>query len=150
MSATSGFFTEQRLELPFEDYIIIGIPDVIQIENGIVNILDWKTNRKGIRFKSMYDVSANKTKKLKYPLSAIDDVNGQHYTIQLSLYMWMILQLRPDLKPGTLSIKWIQDMKVKKSFDVPYMEKEVSNLIKWYIKDLKLKEETNNCKELQF
>jgi hypothetical protein len=41
-------------------------------------------------------------------------------------------------------------MKVKKSYEVPYMEKEVSDLIKWYIKDLRLKQEINKCKELQY
>jgi hypothetical protein len=52
-------------------------------------------------------MALNQNKKMLYPLSAIDDVNGQHYTLQLSLYMWMILQIRPDLKPGKLKISWV-------------------------------------------
>lgn len=64
--------------------------------------------------------------------------------------MWMILQLRPDLKPGTLKISWVQDMKVKKSFEVPYLEDEVKNLIPWYIKDLRLKQEMEKCKEIRY
>lgn len=83
-----------------------------------------------------------------YPLSTIDDVNGQHYTLQLSLYMWMILQIRPDLKPGKLKISWMQDGRMKKQFDVPYMKTEVENLIKWYIRDLKTKEEMKKCNTL--
>lgn len=62
----------------------------------------------------------------------------------------MILQLRPDLKPGTLNISWVQDMRVKKSFEVPYMEAEVNQLIQWYIKDMQLKQEMDKCKEIQY
>ena len=150
MQASEGLFSEQRLELPIEDFTIVGIPDVIHIKDGVVSIVDWKTSKKGIRFKSNYDMAAKKTKKMKFPLTQLDDVNGQHYTLQLSLYMWMILQLRPDLKPGTLKISWVQDMKVKKSFEVPYLEDEVKNLIPWYIKDLKLKQEMEKCKEIRY
>jgi hypothetical protein len=64
--------------------------------------------------------------------------------------MWMILQLRPDLKPGTLNISWVQDMRVKKSFEVPYMEDEINQLIQWYIKDIRLKQEMDKCKEIQY
>lgn len=150
MQASEGLFSEQRLELPIEDFTIVGIPDVIHIKDGVVSIVDWKTSKKGIRFKSNYDMAAKKTKKMKFPLTQLDDVNGQHYTLQLSLYMWMILQLRPDLKPGTLKISWVQDMKVKKSFEVPYLEDEVKSLIPWYIKDLKLKQEMEKCKEIRY
>lgn len=149
-TAQEGLFVENRLELPIDDFIIIGIPDLIKIENGVVHCWDWKTSKKGIRFKSNYDLAAKKTRRLKFPLHGIDDVNGQHYTLQLSLYMWMILQLRPDLKPGTLNISWVQDMRVKKSFEVPYMKDEVDKLIQWYIKDLKLKQEMDKCREIQY
>lgn len=64
--------------------------------------------------------------------------------------MWMILQLRPDLKPGTLNISWVQDMRVKKSFEVPYMKDEINQLIQWYIKDIRLKQEMDKCKEIQY
>jgi hypothetical protein len=150
LNAKEGLFVENKLELPVEEFVIIGIPDLVKIENGVVHCWDWKTSKKGIRFKSNYDLAAKKNRKLKFPLHGIDDVNGQHYTLQLSLYMWMILQLRPDLKPGTLNISWVQDMRVKKSFEVPYMEAEVNQLIQWYIKDMRLKQEMDKCKEIQY
>lgn len=148
--AESGVFVEKRLELEIDSFNMIGVPDVIQIEDGVVNLIDWKTAKKGIKFKSHYDMALNQNKKMLYPLSAIDDVNGQHYTLQLSLYMWMILQIRPDLKPGKLKISWVQDGRIKKNFEVPYMKAEVENLVKWYIRDLKTKEEMKKCNTLQF
>lgn len=81
MKASEGLFSEQRLELPIEDFTIVGIPDVIHIKDGVVSIVDWKTSKKGIRFKSNYDMAAKKTKKMKFPLTQLDDVNGQHYTL---------------------------------------------------------------------
>ena len=139
LNAKEGLFVENRLELPIEEFVIIGIPDLVKIENGVVHCWDWKTSKKGIRFKSNYDLSAKKNRKLKFPLHGIDDVNGQHYTLQLSLYMWMILQLRPDLKPGKLSIAHIKDMKIYHIYDVEYLEKDIEKLIKWHVKSLKLK-----------
>lgn len=150
LTTQHGVFVEKRLELEVDPFIMVGIPDIIHIDNGVVNLIDWKTAKKGIKFKSHYDMALNQNKKMLYPLSSIDDVNGQHYTLQLSLYMWMILQIRPDLKPGTLKISWIQDGKLKKSFEVPYMKSEVENLIKWYVRDLKTKMEMQKCNTLQF
>ena len=70
--------------------MLIGIPDCFIIHDGVVDIIDWKTNDK-LSFKSIFEVSKGKTKKLKYPLSSLDDCNGIHYQLQLSLYMWMLL-----------------------------------------------------------
>ena len=41
-------------------------------------------------------------------------------------------------------------MRVKKSFEVPYMEAEVNQLIQWYMKDIRLKQEMDKCKEIQY
>jgi hypothetical protein len=53
--------------------------------------------------------------------------------------MWMILKLRPDLKPGKLQIVHIKDMKIRNVYDVEYLEKDIEKLIKWHVKSLKLK-----------
>ena len=46
-------------------------------------ILDFKSN-KDLQFESKYH------KKMKVPLHKLDDVNGQHYYIQLSIYKYLI------------------------------------------------------------
>jgi hypothetical protein len=76
LQAQDGLFVENRLEFPVEEFTVIGIPDLVKIEKGLVHIIDWKTSKKGIRFKSNYDLAAKKTRRLKFPLQAIDDVNG--------------------------------------------------------------------------
>ena len=64
--------------------------------------------------------------------------------------MWMLLKLRPDLKPGKLKLVWIKDYKAKKVFEVEYLEKEVDTLLKWHLKSIKLKKETDKCKEIKY
>lgn len=131
-----------------DEYQLVGIADLIQIHDGIVDIIDWKTDEDGIKFKSHFDVAKKHSKKMKYPLTKYDDVNGIHYQLQLSIYAWIIKQLRPDLQIGKLKICWVKDMKLKKVFEVEYLEEDVEKLLKWHLKSVKLKQETNKCKEL--
>lgn len=70
------------MELPLdEEFKLIGIADLISIKDGIVTIIDWKTDEDGIKFKSYYDVAKRHGKKLKYPMSKLDDINGVHYQL---------------------------------------------------------------------
>lgn len=149
--AQGGLFPEQRIEVSLNDeYQLVGIADLIDIHDGVVDIIDWKTDDDGIKFKSHYDVAKKQAKKLKYPISKLDDVNGIHYQLQLSIYMNMVLKLRPDLKPGKLKLVWIKDMKVKKVYEVEYLDKEVEQLLKWHLKSTKLKSETLKCREINY
>ena len=151
LMSEGGLFPEQRMEIPLdEEFQLVGIADLISIKDGIVTIIDWKTDEDGIKFKSYYDVAKKHGKKLKYPLSKLDDINGVHYQLQLSIYMYMILKIRPDLKPGKLKIVWLKDKKVRKVYEVEYLEKEVEQLLKWYLKSTKLKIETEKCREKKY
>lgn len=151
LMSDGGLFPEQRMEIPLDDeFQLVGIADLISIKDGIVNIIDWKTDEDGIKFKSYYDVAKKHGKKLKYPMSKLDDINGVHYQLQLSIYMYMLLKLRPDLKPGKLKIVWLKDMKVRKVYEVEYLEKEVERLLAWYLKSTKLKIETEKCRERKY
>lgn len=151
LTASSGLFPEQRMELLVDDEVnLIGIADMISIKDGIVNCIDWKTDEDGIKFKSRYDMSKKSTKRLKYPMQKFEDCSGVNYQLQLSLYMWMILKLRPDLKPGKLQIAHIKDMKINHIYDVEYLEKDIEKLIKWHVKSLKLKQKTMECREIEY
>lgn len=151
LTAPSGLFPEQRMEIAVdEDVTLIGIADMISIKDGVVSCLDWKTDEEGIKFKSRYDMAKKSSKRLKYPLCAFEDCSGINYQLQLSLYMWMILKLRPDLKPGKLQIVHIKDMKINHVYDVEYLEKDIDKLIKWHVKSLKLKQKTMECREIEY
>lgn len=64
--------------------------------------------------------------------------------------MWMILKLRPDLKPGKLKIVWVKDNKIKKTFEVEYLDKDVDTLLKWHVRNLNLEKEFQKCREIEY
>ena len=81
---------------------ICGQSDLVEIVNGVVNIIDYKTNKKISR--ESYKNWEGKSKKLYSPLSHLDDCEFNHYALQLSMYMYIILKHNHKLKPGKMSI----------------------------------------------
>ena len=130
---------------------ICGQADYVDIVNGKVNIMDYKTNKeiKERGFKSWDGIYA----KLNPPMSHIEDCNLMHYTLQMSIYMYIILKHNPTLSPGTLTLQHIlferdgQDkygypitkyaengdpvVKEVVKYEVPYMKEEVLTMINW-------------------
>ncbi len=141
---------------------ICGQSDLVEICNGEVHIVDYKTNKeiKIESFKNWEGIS----QKMSHPLAHLDDCNLNHYNIQLSLYMYMILKHNPKLKPGTLTIHHVifeeEDQKDKYGYpitkrlldgspvvkeiiqyDLPYLKDEVLSLLSW-LKDNRYKLKT--------
>lgn len=133
---------------------ICGQADRVEIVNGQIDIYDFKTNKKIDQnsYVSWDGISA----KMLDPISHIEDCNLQHYSLQLSFYMYMILKHNPNLKPGVMFLHHILfetegeddygypinkkdengDPIVKEvvPYAVPYLRDEVISLIN-YIKD---------------
>ena len=85
-------------------------------------ILDFKSN-KDLQFESKYH------KKMKVPLHKLDDVNGQHYYIQLSIYKYLI-EKYTDIKVDELFIVYFNiNANDYEIIPIPYMEKEVKNIL---------------------
>lgn len=129
---------------------ICGQSDLVEVVNGYVNITDYKTNKeiKKEGFKSW-----DGTKKMLAPFRHLDDCNLMHYTIQLSMYMYIILKHNPKLKPGRLLLHHIKfeeqdrdkfDNPVYKidsqgnfvvteviPYELPYLKNECVSVINW-------------------
>ena len=84
---------------------ICGQSDLVEVVNGCVNIIDYKTNKE-IKTESYKDWEGV-SEKLLPPLSNLDDCNFNHYCLQLSIYMYMILKHNPKLQPGRMFIHHI-------------------------------------------
>jgi ATP-dependent exoDNAse (exonuclease V) beta subunit len=84
---------------------ICGQSDLVEVVNGKVNIIDYKTNKE-IKRESYVDWEG-KSEKMMTPLDSLDDCNLNHYALQLSIYMYMILKHNPKLKPGHIFIHHI-------------------------------------------
>ena len=132
---------------------ICGQSDLVEVANGEVHITDYKTNKeiKSESFKNWEGIS----QKMKQPVSHLDDCNLNHYNLQLSIYMYMILKHNPKLKPGKLIIHHIlfEEEEEKDKFgypilktdadnnpiikeivpyELPYLKDEVVAIINWY------------------
>ena len=132
---------------------ICGQSDLVEVANGLVHITDYKTNKeiKAESFKNWEGIS----QKMLPPVSHLDDCNLNHYNLQLSIYMFMILKHNPTLKPGDLIIHHIlfEEEEEKDEFGypiskldeqgnpivkdivqykLPYLKDEVLSLLAWY------------------
>ena len=129
---------------------LCGQSDLVTVMDGKINILDYKTNKE-IK-KESYVNWEGKSQKMLGPLVHLDDCNYNHYALQLSTYMYIMLKHNPKLKPGKLILHHVlffeegldelgapiiaRDINgepiVKKivPYEVPYMKDEVISLIK--------------------
>jgi hypothetical protein len=129
---------------------LCGQADYIEVVNGKVNILDFKTNKE-IKTESFVNWEGF-SDKMSAPLHHLDDCNMNHYNIQMSLYLYMILKHNPNLKPGKLTIRHVQFKTSGEDeygyplmllddnnnpvvdnivdYELPYLKPEVNNLIK--------------------
>jgi ATP-dependent exoDNAse (exonuclease V) beta subunit len=84
---------------------LCGQSDLVEVVNGRVNIIDYKTNKeiKTESFKNWEGMS----EKMLEPVQHLDDCNFNHYALQLSVYMYIILKHNPKLQAGKIFIHHI-------------------------------------------
>lgn len=146
---TDGVYPEHLVYLKSAG--LCGQSDLVEVIDGHVHITDYKTNKE-IKTEG-YTNWQGVTQKMLAPVSHLDDCNLNHYTLQLSMYLYMILKHNPRLKPGTLTIHHILfdtvgedkfgnpitaldsngDPIVKDivQYDLPYLKQEVITLMHW-------------------
>ena len=85
---------------------LCGQSDLVEVVNGKVNIIDYKTNKE-IKTKG-YTNWEGITEKMLAPVNGLDDCHFNHYALQLSIYMYIILKHNPKLKPGKIFIHHVK------------------------------------------
>ncbi len=144
---TEGIYPEHFVYL--KSVGLCGQSDRVEVVRDIVDVIDYKTNKeiKKEGFKSWDGI----TEKMLGPCSHLDDCNFNHYALQLSTYMYIILKHNPTYKPGKLTLHHIifekegddkfgypilkknhEDKPIVKSvipYEVPYLKTEVRNMI---------------------
>ena len=83
--------------------LISGTIDILCVRSNDFVILDWKTNRDGLKFESGYYQKDKSTipnqltnlwvrtkNKMLPPLNHLEECNGSHYTMQLSIYARLV------------------------------------------------------------
>ncbi len=98
-----GVYPEMIIYHP--EYNLCGQSDKIECVEDIIHISDYKTSKK-------IDRRSFRGKRMLGVLSHLEDCELNSYTLQLSLYMKMLLHHNPDKKPGKLTIEHVK-FKVK-------------------------------------
>ena len=130
---------------------ICGQSDLVEVVNGVVHITDYKTNKE-IKVEG-YTNWKGVTQKMAHPVGHLDDCHLNHYALQLSMYMFIILKHNPKLTAGTLTIHHILFEEAGRDkfdnpisaldldgnpivtdivqYDLPYLKKESIDVIHW-------------------
>jgi len=130
---------------------VCGQSDLVEVVDGKVHITDYKTNKE-IKVEGFTNWEG-KTQKMSYPLSHLDDCHLNHYALQLSMYLFIILKHNPKLNPGVLTIHHILFEEAGRDrfdnpisaldtdgnpivldliqYDLPYLKEEAIALIHW-------------------
>lgn len=151
---TEGIYPEHFVFLKSAG--ICGQSDRVDVIKDIVDIIDYKTNKE-IKLTSFVNWEG-KSQKMLGPCAHLDDCNFNHYALQLSTYMYIILKHNPRYKAGKMMLHHVifekegEDkygnpinkldinnkpiVKTVIPYEVPYLKNEVINMINW-IKDNK-------------
>ena len=79
---------------------ICGQSDRVEVVKDTVEIVDYKTNKE-IK-KTSFVNWEGKSQKMIGPCEHLDDCNFNHYSLQLSTYMYIVLKHNPRYKPGKM------------------------------------------------
>jgi hypothetical protein len=133
---TPGKYIE--LIIPYPVLFLTGTADRVEIfPNKEFIIRDWKSDNK-LEYKgtAYFDpkIKEKKVRKLLPPLNHLDDVNGVHYNVKESLYIYFLESYGYKFKEG-----WIDHVQFEKDepvgiveYPITYLKKEVINLLNWY------------------
>lgn len=128
---------------------IAGQIDLLVKNGNDITLGDWKTNAK-LDQRGFYDSSTKSTKKMKYPLTNIEDCNLWHYYLQLSTYAWMLQKINPDFNIAKLFIYHFDHNNNQTMYDVPYLKSDVEKMLKHYAKQQKLEQQKKKYERIEY
>lgn len=128
---------------------IAGQIDLLVKNGNEIVLIDHKSNRK-IDIKSFYDSGIHSTKKMKYPLTNLDDCNYLHYTLQLSLYAWMLQKVNPDFIIKDLIINHYDHDNKNTLYHCTYLKDDVEKMLRHYKKQIKLEKQKRKYERIQY
>lgn len=112
-------------------------------------IVTHNTNAK-IDQKGFFNNSTKSTKKMKYPLTNIEDCNLWHYYLQLSTYAWMLQKINPDFNIKRLFIYHFDHDGNETLYEVPYLKDDVEKMLKHFAKQQKLEKQKSKYARIEY
>lgn len=105
---------------------------------------------KSIDLKSFYNKITKKYQMMKFPLNNIMDCNYYIYSLQLSLYMYMIEKMNPKFKCKKLSIIHIDKNGNEKEYKCDYLKDDIIRMLLHYRREQKIKSQLDLDKPIIF
>ena len=112
-------------------------------------IVTHNTNGK-IDKDSYFDQSTKKRQMMKFPLENLPDCNFYHYSLQLSLYAYMLQQINPKFRIKKLMIVHFDHNGGETEYEVEYLKEDVARMLLHYRKQQKIKSELAKDKPIVF
>ena len=128
---------------------VAGQADLIIVDGYDVYILDYKTGKK-MDTKSYFDRKLKRSSKMKYPLNNLDDCNFMHYSMQLSLYAWMIQKANPLFNIKMLLLIHIDHDGNVKNYECDYLKADVERMLGYYKTQIKNEEFKKSREKIVF
>ena len=143
-------YPEFLISYDFDDYLkIAGQIDLMIKDGNDITIIDWKTNKK-IDQESYFDKNTKKRQMMKFPLDNIQDCNFYHYTLQLSLYAFLLQKINPKFKIKKLIIVHFDHDGNETEYQCNYLKEDVSRMLLHYRRNQKIQSELNLDKPIVF
>lgn len=125
------------------EYLVAGKIDLLLLRGKKFRILDWKTNKDELMFISGYRKKdsfsglrtgewVNKDERLFKPLDNLQYCKGTTYTIQLSLYAFLVELWGYELEDDGLEL-WHIRGKEEKKYNIKYLKNDVKRLLEYNI-----------------
>lgn len=145
-----AIYPEFLISYDFDDYLkVAGQIDLMIKDNNDIVLIDWKSNRK-IDKESYFDRNTKKRQMMKFPLDNIQDCNFYHYTLQLSLYAYLLQKINPKFKIKKLIIVHFDHNGNETEYQCEYLKEDVARMLLHYRRDQKIKTELDLDKPIIF
>lgn len=143
-------YPEFLISYAFDDYLkVAGQIDLIIKDGNDITIIDWKTNKK-IDQESYFDKTTKRRQMMKFPLDNIQDCNFYHYTLQLSLYAFLLQKINPKFKIKKLLIIHFDHDGNETEYQCDYLKEDVARMLLHYRRNQKIKTELALDKTIVF
>jgi hypothetical protein len=146
-----GVYPEYLLSYTSSDGIlrIAGQSDLVIKSGNDIIVGDFKSNRE-IKTKGVFNTATKSTYNMKYPLSDLPDVNFYHYTMQLSIYAWMIQQMNKDFIIKDLILIHFDHEGGEHLYHCDYLKDKVEALLRDYKKKVIHKQQYADLQDIVY
>ena len=146
-----GIYPEFLINLKSKDGFlrVAGQLDLLVKDGNDIYIYDIKTNKE-IKQKSFFDKKTRSYQMMKFPLNNLMDCNYWHYSLQLSLYAYLLQQINPDFVIKKLTLIHVDHSGDTIEYECPYLKEDVIRMLKHYKKTYKIKLELDRDKPISF